>query len=36
MAVNEKCIGAVLNKVDAGMLALYDTYETHSYGHLGR
>jgi succinoglycan biosynthesis transport protein ExoP len=36
MAVNEKCIGAVLNKVDAGMLALYDSYDTHSYGYLGR
>jgi polysaccharide biosynthesis transport protein len=35
IGVNEKCIGAVLNKVDPAMLALYDSYDTHSYGYRG-
>ena len=31
--VNEKCVGAVLNKADPGLLHLYDLYGTHSYGY---
>jgi polysaccharide biosynthesis transport protein len=31
--VQEKCVGAVLNKADPGLLRLYDTYGTHNYGY---
>jgi polysaccharide biosynthesis transport protein len=31
--VKEKCVGAVLNKADPGLLRLYDTYGAHSYGY---
>jgi polysaccharide biosynthesis transport protein len=31
--VNEKCVGAVLNKADPGLLRLYHTYGAESYGY---
>jgi succinoglycan biosynthesis transport protein ExoP len=31
--VNEKCIGAVLNKADPGLLRLYASYGTQGYGY---
>jgi succinoglycan biosynthesis transport protein ExoP len=32
-AVSRKCVGAVLNKADPGLLRLYDTYGAQSYGY---
>jgi succinoglycan biosynthesis transport protein ExoP len=32
-AVHEKCVGAVLNKADPGLIRLYHSYGTHSYGY---
>jgi succinoglycan biosynthesis transport protein ExoP len=32
-AVHEKCIGAVLNKADPGLIRLYHSYGTHNYGY---
>jgi polysaccharide biosynthesis transport protein len=31
--VHEKCVGAVLNKADPGLLHLYDSYGVHNYGY---
>ena len=31
--VEQKCVGAVLNKADPGLLRLYDTYGAQSYGY---
>ena len=31
--VKQKCVGAVLNKADPGLLRLYDTYGAQSYGY---
>src|SRR5262245_14212169 len=33
--VQEKCIGAVLNKADPGLLRLYDAYGMHGYSYSG-
>jgi polysaccharide biosynthesis transport protein len=33
VVVNEKCVGAILNKADPGLLHLYGSYGTDSYGY---